>query len=445
MHERHRTSAAGESLSERALAARAASRGARSIVAWSGGADSTYLLERLLRARANGAPLELTAAHVHHGLRGSSADADLETCIARARALGVELEIARLEPPRGAGETWARRARYEALLEIAARRGADAVLTAHHLDDQIETILWQLLRGARPSRARGMRRARRLAPGAATWLVRPLLDRERAELRSWLAERGLAFREDPTNADPELGPRNALRHRVIPALDALAPAGWKQRWARFFASEARASQRGEGALEHALLELLLRGAGLEPTGARCRTLRRKIRAGDTGTLLGTRFGFHIERRGEELRVRTPDAAWAPFVLPCSSTGITEGPLGTLELRELEASARESGPPTPRRPWLVVPRGVAMRWRSADPNERIWPPGAEQPRRLRGLLAGRGCDAAARRRASVLEIEGRAAWVIDVEVDRRWAWSAERSLRSDEVLLEARFEARRSPC
>jgi tRNA(Ile)-lysidine synthase len=429
-------------LEERALLARATCRGPRVLVAWSGGADSTYLLERLAAARARGAAIELAAAHVQHGLRGSAAEEDLAHCAARARALGVAFELARLDPPAGAGETWARRARYAALAELAARRSADAVLTAHHLDDQIETILWQLVRGARPSRARGIRRVRRLAPGRSTRLVRPLLDRERGELRAWLAAHALSFREDATNGDAELGPRNALRLCVVPALDALAPRGWKQRWARFFAQEAAAARRGETAVEHALLELLLRGAGLEPTSSRCRELGRKLRSGEAGTMLGTRFGFRIERRGERVEVRASAGEPAPFALAVGTAGAHAGPPGTLHLRELDSAARPAEPPSPARPWLIAPRGAELRWRNADPREHLWPPGAPAPRRVRGLLQGRGRDAAARRAATVLEIDGRAAWVIDVEVDRRCAWSAERPLRANERLLEARFEPRR---
>jgi tRNA(Ile)-lysidine synthase len=287
------------------LLRRATCRGNRLLVAWSGGADSTYLLERLVEARARGAALELAAAHVQHGLRGPDAEADHAHCVRRAHELGVRLEVARLTPPPSAGETWARRARYAALAEIAARLDARAVLTAHHLDDQIETILWQLLRGARPSRARGMRRVRRYAEGSTLALVRPLLDLERSELRAWLAARGAPYREDATNEAAELGPRNALRLRVIPAVDALAPRGWKRRWARFFADEARAAQRGETAVEDALLAMLLQGAGLAPTGPRRTALRRALRAGAAGSLLGTRFGVRIERHGDRLTVRAP--------------------------------------------------------------------------------------------------------------------------------------------
>ncbi|MBK9383439.1 MAG: tRNA lysidine(34) synthetase TilS [Planctomycetes bacterium] len=430
-------------LEERALLARATCRGPRLLVAWSGGADSTYLVERLVEARARGAELELAAAHVQHGLRGAAAEEDLAHCVARARSLGLALEIARLHPPDGAGETWARRARYAALAELAAARRADAVLTAHHLDDQVETILWQLLRGARPSRARGMGCVRRLAPGQSTRLVRPLLDRERGELRAWLAARALPFCEDASNADAERGPRNALRSRVLPVLEALAPRGWKQRWARFFTREAAAAQRGDTAVERALLALLLRGAGLEPTSSRCRELGRKLRRGDAGTLLGTRFGFRIERRGERVEVRASAGDVAPFAQPIGTSGAYEGPPGTLHLRELSSGARPAEPPSPTRPWLIAPRGAELRWRNADPRERLWPPGAPAPRRLHGLLQGRGHDAAARRGATVLEIAGRAAWVIDVEVDRRCAWSAELGVRAGEILLEARFEPRKS--
>lgn len=427
--------------SDATLLRRATCRGTRLLVAWSGGADSTYLLERLSAARRAGAPLGLTAAHVQHGLRGAAAEADLQHCVARAQELGVPLEIARLEPPRGAGETWARAARYAALRGIAARCDAETLLTAQHLDDQVETILWQLLRGARPSRARGMRRVRALAPGLA--LVRPLLDLERGSLRVWLDARGLVYREDETNAIAAQSPRNALRLRVIPALDELAPRGWKQRWARFFTREAAAAQRGEGAVERALLGILLQGAGLTPTTARQDELRRALRSGAAGALLGTRFGVRIERAGAEICVRGPAGAPSTFALPLRLPGVAFGPAGALHLRELDGGAARGAPPSASRALLVAARGAALRWRNAAPHERIWPLGMAEPRRLKGLLLGRGLDAAARAATSVLEIDGRVAWVVGIEVDRRSAWRPERELAEGEAILEARYEPARS--
>lgn len=275
------------------------------LLAFSGGPDSTFLLHHFLFVAAK-LDFGFTAVHVDHGLRGREGTRDRKHCEKITDAHDVDLVVQQLEAPKGASEGWARRARYEALLEVAQAERAQIVVTAHHLDDDVETILLKLTRGVRPSRMYGMRASRRLAPGSDVRLVRPLLGIERREIEAWIEEHDVAVVRDSSNDDPKV-PRNRLRHEVIPVLDAIAPPGWKRRFVATFSETAKQVRSRERAAELAMLVALLRGAGLEPTDARLEKLREGLVHGDAHKLLGTRFGFEIERRGNRIEVVTPDA------------------------------------------------------------------------------------------------------------------------------------------
>jgi len=186
--------------------------GKRVLVALSGGSDSAALLG-LLHAVAASLGLELVVAHIHHHARGVEADGDALFCAARARQLGVPFELAHLRPRRPHGcspEAWWRDARYRALERLRQRTGCAVVATGHTADDQAETVLLKLLRGAGPRGVAGVRRRN-------AGVIRPLLDTRRADLRDWLAAGHLAFREDSSNASVER-PRGRLRHDLLPRL-----------------------------------------------------------------------------------------------------------------------------------------------------------------------------------------------------------------------------------
>lgn len=184
-------------------------------VAYSGGPDSLAVLAALAALRdAKHPSLPLRAIHVDHGLNeGSGAWA--AHCRAVCRTLRVPLAVrrARLAPVRGEStEALAREARYR-LLADALHEG-EILLTAQHLDDQAETVLLQLLRGAGIAGLAAMSPARPLGRGR---LLRPLLDRPRDELAAWLLARGLPVLDDPMNRDPRWA-RARLRHEIMPAL-----------------------------------------------------------------------------------------------------------------------------------------------------------------------------------------------------------------------------------
>jgi tRNA(Ile)-lysidine synthase len=181
-------------------------------VALSGGVDSTALLAALAAGRSK--PARLRALHVDHGLRPASRDW-AQHCRSLARRLHVPLKVLRAKVERARGESLeaaAREARYRLL--ASALEPGEFLLTAHHSDDQLETVLLQLFRGSGLPGLAGMPA---LAPFAKGWLVRPLLSRSRAELEAWAREHELAWVDDDSNVDVQLD-RNYLRLQVLPLI-----------------------------------------------------------------------------------------------------------------------------------------------------------------------------------------------------------------------------------
>ena len=196
-------------------------KGAPLCVALSGGADSVALLAML--ADRDG----LCAVHVHHGIRGEEADRDADFCKQLTEQMGVPLTILRIDAPalaeaRGVSlETAARDGRYEAIEAHLRQNGISVLATAHHADDQLETVLQHLLRGSGLSGLCGIPACRPLSDAAR--VVRPLLSVTREALRDYLAACYLPFVEDGTNGEP-CCTRNRLRLSVIPLLKELYPA-----------------------------------------------------------------------------------------------------------------------------------------------------------------------------------------------------------------------------
>jgi tRNA(Ile)-lysidine synthase len=190
---------------------------ARLLVAFSGGLDSTVLLHTLIAARG---AHSVVAAHVDHGLHADSA-AWAEHCRRVASEAGagfVSRRLAIAPDARGSLEAAAREARYRTLAEWTGP--GDVVLTAHHADDQLETVLLRLMRG---TGVRGLTAIHARASFARGVLVRPLLGFARAEIRREAHRRGLAWLEDPSNADRRFD-RNFLRAECLPALLARWPS-----------------------------------------------------------------------------------------------------------------------------------------------------------------------------------------------------------------------------
>lgn len=191
-------------------------------VALSGGLDSTVLLVALARLQAEGRLAQpLRALHVDHGLHADSVQW-ADACRALAAQHGVEFASLRVDVARDSGlspEAAARAARYAAL--SAQLAPGEALLTAHHADDQLETILLQWLRGGGLRAVAGMAAVGPM--GQDAWHLRPLLDFSRDELAHWALAQRLRWQEDPSNQDRRFD-RNYLRLEVLPALRARWPA-----------------------------------------------------------------------------------------------------------------------------------------------------------------------------------------------------------------------------
>lgn len=181
------------------------------IVAVSGGPDSVSLLD-LLHAVGGDWGLDLVVAHADHGIQLESANVGKAVGELAAR-YGLPLETAELRLGADASETTARRARYAWLADVRRRRRARYVVTAHHADDQIETVLLRVLRGSAPAGLAAM------SPRARGGLVRPLLPFTKDELRAYAAARDLPVREDPANSDPR-HLRSWVRTALLPAITA---------------------------------------------------------------------------------------------------------------------------------------------------------------------------------------------------------------------------------
>jgi tRNA(Ile)-lysidine synthase len=204
------------------------SAGDRVCVAVSGGADSVALLLALSEANREREALGvvLTAVHVHHGLRSAEADADEAFVRELCDKLGVPLVVERVNVParqaaeREGLEEAARELRYRVFWELMKSSRADVVATAHTLDDQAETVVMKLLRGAWTEGIGGIAPA--VESGVRGRIVRPLLGARRAEVEAYLRERGQTWREDATNRDVSLM-RNRVRHELIPILRGFNP------------------------------------------------------------------------------------------------------------------------------------------------------------------------------------------------------------------------------
>ncbi|MBU3671335.1 MAG: tRNA lysidine(34) synthetase TilS [Sinobacteraceae bacterium] len=192
-------------------------------IALSGGADSVALLRALQQLRRRSARwrrLTIRAVHINHQLRPAARSWE-QQCRRLCTALEVPLIVRRVRVPQGPGrslEAEARRVRYAALTH--ALLPGELLLTAHHQDDQLETFLLQLLRGAGVAGLAAMGECTRLGE---RWLLRPLLAEPRSELETYARASGVSWVDDDSNVDERFD-RNYLRHRVLPALRERWPA-----------------------------------------------------------------------------------------------------------------------------------------------------------------------------------------------------------------------------
>ncbi|MCH2136918.1 MAG: tRNA lysidine(34) synthetase TilS [Phycisphaerales bacterium] len=190
------------------------------LLALSGGPDSSALVGGMALLQRRGLAGLIRVAHVHHHQR-PEADEEAALALQTAESLELPAQVLHLEAQPGATPAALRKQRYEALAIEAVRCNADAVLTGHHADDQLETVLLALVRGAGPNGLAGMPSSRTLRDDVR--LVRPLLAAPRSACVDLCDRLEIAYCQDPTNTDPTTA-RGRLRRDVLPVLEAMRPA-----------------------------------------------------------------------------------------------------------------------------------------------------------------------------------------------------------------------------
>ncbi|MBI2188147.1 MAG: tRNA lysidine(34) synthetase TilS [Acidobacteria bacterium] len=272
--------------------------GARVLVGLSGGSDSVALARLLLDLSAHGEFTVAGLAHLHHGLR-PTADRDEAFCREFAARVGLPIVVERADVPAYAAahglstEDAARRLRYAFLERTAAALGATCIAVGHTEDDQAETFLLKLMRGA------GLTGLGGIYPRRDT-VVRPLLDVSRAELRAYLDRVGERWIDDETNEDLA-NPRNRVRHRVLAELDRAAGGPTRPAIARAAALVREDAQwldelgrerfRAVAAEREGALELDIHGLTQAPPPVRRRVLLEAMRRMADGREIGLE---HVE-------------------------------------------------------------------------------------------------------------------------------------------------------
>jgi tRNA(Ile)-lysidine synthase len=408
--------------------------GSKAIVALSGGLDSCVLLH-LLRFGSCPGP-SLVAAHYDHAMRDDSA-ADALWVRGLCRAWGVPCTIERAAAaPRS--EAAARRARYAFLERVRAGEGADRVLTAHHADDQAETVLFRVLRGTGVEGLAGIP-ARREGS-----ILRPLLACWRDELEAYARRVGLTWRDDATN--DELGyARNVIRHRILPEAEASVAPGARRALVRLARLAAAEEEAWDGLLESLLGSVEVTGDGGTEDGGeivvsrdallalhlavRARILRSLVaRLGRTlderGTTLAVQFsssgrsggrvslggGVELRRRLDRLVLLRPTAAEPDRTLTIPDVGPGRGTV-RLAGRPIEISwARRGGEQEVAVETLELSADrLPVVVRAPEPGDRIRLPGGTK--KLKKLFLESRIPADRRAQVPVVvDAEGTIVWV-----------------------------------
>jgi len=372
-------------------------RGRRVAVGLSGGLDSVVLLH-LLRGMRRRAGFRLEAIHVDHGL-SANAGAWARFCRALCRRWRVPLAVRKVSVRRrGRGiEAAARDARRAAF----ARHPAEVIALAHQLDDQAETVLLNLLRGAGLRGASGMPVVGALGDKV---LWRPLLAVPRASIEAYARAHGLRCVQDESNADDTLT-RNFLRLHVGPLLETRFPR-WREALARAARHMARADELGERALRAFLRQQGLRAPG----AARLGEMLRQLASGGARTRL---LHDGVALRAYRGRVTVQSAARPAAFTPCTWQGEPRLPLPPLggELRFRRAKGRGIDARRLRERELTV----ALR----RGGERLQPDARRPRRTLKNLFQEAGLPPWERERLPMLYCEGQLVWVPGIGVDAAW--------------------------
>ena len=359
----------------------------------SGGVDSLVLLH-LLRERAEKYGFSLRAVHVHHGL-SPNADAWAGHCRRVCRSWGIALAVRRVKVPKR-NEAAAREARYAALKKISC----DVLMLAHHLDDQAETVLFNLLRGSGARGASGMSKSNFL--GKHKILLRPLLEAPREAIVSYARAQGLEWIEDESNLDETLT-RNFIRRRIGPLLAARFP-----RWREAVARAARHFSAAEVNANRALREFLSARGLRSPSEAKLVEMLKQLTGG----------GAHTEIAHDGARLRayrgkvfiSPAEALKPFS-PVAWRGELRVPLAALggELRFRRVRGKGFA--------FAKKNRLEIRLRSGG--ERFQPDARRPRRTLKNLFQEAGIPPWQRERLPLLFCGDQLVWVPGLGIDVRY--------------------------
>jgi len=412
--------------------------GAAIVVALSGGADSVALLHALVELRES-CGLRLAAAHLNHALRGDESDCDQRFCHDLCARVRVELVVERateLAPQMPNLEEAARQARHEFLNRAAVQTGSDYVALGHHADDQAETVLMRLLRGAGVA---GLSAMAETGPGR---LIRPLLSLSRGDILSYLEEIGAAFVTDASNFSSALL-RNRIRHDLLPTLNREFAPGTSKRLAALaaemrsvdsFLSRAAARELSEMVPAGGELDLS-RFARVDPAlrlsvlrqylASHLGSLRRVNRdhleglshlclAGPANGEISLPGGRRAVRQYDRLRIadRAP-AVRANFSTPLSFEGTTEIAEAGLAFVARLVGAGEVAMPSDHSAALFDVQAIAadgLTARNFKPGDRIRPLGMAGTRKVKDVFIEKKLPLRLRGRFPVVAMGARIVWL-----------------------------------
>jgi tRNA(Ile)-lysidine synthase len=437
------------------------------VVAVSGGADSVALLDILSRFEEE--PLRLVVAHLNHGLRGDDSDGDEEFVSQLAARYGFPFESQRADvawvsrSQKISLEDAGRRVRYRFLSEVAQAHQAASIALAHHRDDQAETVLIRLLRGAGGAglSAMGSSSQGSASKGSGTFslkgacpptlcpptLKRPLLRISRAEIERYLKGVGLSYRTDASNEDTRIL-RNSVRHELIPFLARYNPK-ISERLAATAETLASDQELLEGMTDVAYARVLSPGAtgpvlsveklADEPRGLRLRLYRRALAElrGDLQRIalahleaidrliISERPNSRLKLPGECFVSRSygslrfsasADPGVAPFELSIAGPGNHPLPNGGSLLVESVPFPRSFDPGS-RRVSYLDPLAAPFPWvlRSFAPGDRFTPLGMTGGQKVKELFMNEKIPPDERRRIPLLLSAGRILWVCGVRM------------------------------
>jgi tRNA(Ile)-lysidine synthase len=412
--------------------------GAAMVVALSGGADSVALLHALVELRES-CGLRLTAAHLNHALRGDESDCDQRFCRDLCARLKVEFVVERateLVAQMPNLEEAARQARHEFLNRAAVQTGSDYVALGHHADDQAETVVMRLLRGAGVA---GLSAMAETGPGR---LIRPLLSLSRGDILSYLEEIGAAFVTDASNFSSALL-RNRIRHDLLPTLNREYAPGTSRRLAALAAEMqsvdsflSRAAARELSAMVPAGGQLdLSRFARVDPAlrlsvlrqylATHLGSLRRVNRdhleglshlclAGPVNGEISLPGGRRAVRQYDRLRIadRAP-AVRANFSTPLCFEGTTEIAEAGLAFEASLVGAGEVAMPSDHSAALFDVQAIAadgLTARNVKPGDRIRPLGMAGTRKVKDVFIDKKLPLGLRGRFPVVAMGARIVWL-----------------------------------